>query len=364
MFGLGYKKENESLKLELERLRQDHQATQQELTRKADEISALEKVCQEQQQGGEQEKLLKLILDSTDSVEDVKEHVTGSSSVIRAERDRLDQSQQQFDESGKMLSSIKDGIVDVEQQSQENCELIKELKSVIDQIIPFVDVINNISEQTNLLALNAAIEAARAGEQGRGFAVVADEVRALAKRANEAATEISHLVDNINRQTNLADERTSSMVTKCAEITHMSENVLETVGVVINDADGMKRVIGQNTEQSFLQTVKLDHIVWKLHVYRVLAGLSHQAQDTFADHTQCQLGEWYSRGEGAKNYSEYSAFQRLDQPHRQVHDMGVAALQAFQAGEKEEIIRNLESMERASHDVVRLLGELGSHIQS
>lgn len=80
-------------------------------------------------------------------------------------------------------------------------ERISGLSSTADNINKFVSTITSISDQTNLLALNAAIEAARAGDAGRGFSVVADEVRALATETNKSATEVSELVNDIIQST-------------------------------------------------------------------------------------------------------------------------------------------------------------------
>ncbi|MGX9416765.1 methyl-accepting chemotaxis protein [Vibrio sp. WJH972] len=89
---------------------------------------------------------------------------------------------------------------------RESAEIVDQLKSYSTEIGAVIDVINSISEQTNLLALNAAIEAARAGEHGRGFAVVADEVRSLAAKTQQSTVDIQEIITKLQDQAGKADD--------------------------------------------------------------------------------------------------------------------------------------------------------------
>lgn len=97
----------------------------------------------------------------------------------------------------KAVRETLEFVADLNKQSAEVTKQLNSLQSETNNIGTVLDVIKSVAEQTNLLALNAAIEAARAGEQGRGFAVVADEVRSLAQRTQSSATEIETLIGNL-----------------------------------------------------------------------------------------------------------------------------------------------------------------------
>ena len=111
---------------------------------------------------------------------------------------------------GDIVSRTVDGMQSIAKSVEESANTIEELGRNSDQIGEIITVINDIADQTNLLALNAAIEAARAGEHGKGFAVVADEVRKLAERTTKATKEIRGKIELIQDKTAGAVEAMNS----------------------------------------------------------------------------------------------------------------------------------------------------------
>ncbi|TEW52132.1 methyl-accepting chemotaxis protein [Psychromonas algicola] len=139
-------------------------------------------------------------------------------------------------------------------------ELVKKLTEDTHSINSVLDVINSISQQTNLLALNAAIEAARAGEHGRGFAVVADEVRALAIRTSNSTGEIQNIIDQLITTATEANEYVlvqGDVATDCAEHSLAVQKELKLVSEVIDNIYSFNNSIASATEQ---QSVTIEEV--------------------------------------------------------------------------------------------------------
>jgi methyl-accepting chemotaxis protein len=156
-----------------------------------------------------------------------------------------------------LLQETIDRMVSTRHEMEQTLEIIGKLGHSSERIGQIADMIQDIADQTNLLALNAAIEAARAGEQGRGFAVVADEVRALAERTTKATREIGEMIKTIQSETGQAVsamQRSAGEVESGARIAEESGAALMKITTQLDDISAEIGQIATATEQQTMTT--------------------------------------------------------------------------------------------------------------
>jgi aerotaxis receptor len=178
------------------------------------------------------------------------------------------------DKGRRTVTSTINAINSLTQEITAAAEIIHRLGSESQAISGVLVVIKSIAEQTNLLALNAAIEAARAGEQGRGFAVVADEVRSLAVRTQASITEIEEMIGRVQASTKAA---TQAMEQSCAKAQQSSEqsatisDFLSTITESVNNINGMTLQIANSAEEQSAVSAEIRNNVNRI---------SHQAEES------------------------------------------------------------------------------------
>lgn len=164
------------------------------------------------------------------------------------------------------------GMDNIREQIQQTSKRIKQLGESSQEIGNIVSLINDIADQTNILALNAAIQASMAGEAGRGFAVVADEVQRLAERSTSATKQIESLVKTIQADTN---EAVSSMEQTTAEVVR-GANLAKDAGIALDKiqtvSGNLAQLISNISEVSKLQSVSAGHISGTMHVVQEITS--------------------------------------------------------------------------------------------
>lgn len=161
---------------------------------------------------------------------------------------------------GKIVSETIVSMNGIARTARESSQIISKLGSRSEDIGNIVNVINDIADQTNLLALNAAIEAARAGEQGRGFAVVADEVRKLAEKTMNATKEIGGMITAMQEETGKAISSMEHEVKAVEQGVHLAEQAGDSLQEIVKKVDAVTSMMYQVTAAAQQQSAATDQI--------------------------------------------------------------------------------------------------------
>ncbi|MDO4875650.1 MAG: methyl-accepting chemotaxis protein [Campylobacter sp.] len=218
------------------------------------------------QTGKRVEKSTEIVEETNQRCKVMKENMKESLAVAQAGKDDLQKASTHIKTATEAIRSLSAQIIDSANVENQMADKIDQLSRDAEQVKSVLVVINDIADQTNLLALNAAIEAARAGEHGRGFAVVADEVRQLAERTQKSLTEINATINVIVQAINDSSEQMGINSKQIQELTHVASDVEKTINVMsetMNNAIAMS----DKTMQDYIATGK--------NVNEIMEGISN-----------------------------------------------------------------------------------------
>lgn len=267
------------------------------------------------------------------------------------------QTEQNADGSIGAIQEISDKLHELIVSANTSASSIHILNEKTREITSIVGLIKEIAEQTNLLALNAAIEAARAGEHGRGFAVVADEVRKLAERTQKATSEIAISIQTLQQDASDLQESAELTDSIAQNSVESIEKFRATFNQFSHDAKKASSYANAIENMVYVLLAKIDHTIYKSNAYTSI--VRRQKRMEIQNHTECRLGQWYN-GFAKEKFGKTQAYPKIEKPHSEIHRFVNLNLSFIDPTDRvvenhQTIIANFEKMEEYSQEMYRYL---------
>lgn len=214
-----------------------------------------------------------------ETVAEVSENTQEAVTIVRDAKQELEHSVNEVYQTTRDMREVANFLNQTQETSSQLTERVKNISVV-------VNTIRGIAEQTNLLALNAAIEAARAGEQGRGFAVVADEVRSLAKNTREETETIASIVEALQKVSSQTGQVVSSSVTQANAVSERAQHTVESLRKVVSSVEHINSMISQIAATTEQQSMVSENISQSVNTVHGNAAQASQAIDEISSATE------------------------------------------------------------------------------
>jgi methyl-accepting chemotaxis protein len=263
---------------------------------------------------------------------------------------------------GTVISKLTQIIAKIDVMKDSSTELNESSKEITD----VTSLIAKIADQTNLLALNAAIEAARAGEHGRGFAVVADEVRTLAENTKNATEQINKTILKFTLATKNIVDDTGSMADMTDESKIAISEFENNISAVSDFSMETYNKVTYTQMVAEIALAKVHQMIFVQQGYRMVetGSDSEAAAAINVSHTACKVGQWLTNGKGAEHYSHLPSYRKIDLPHEVLHKCMLMALkhidEPWQTSPdiQNQIVDNYRGVEDNNNEVIALLDGL------